>query len=186
MILSLKGKRKLLLPALCALAVLAVLLPLVLCSGGGDSAKDTETETSYRLELDLPREGASFFAQFGWQISPEMIREDTVTIPAEFDEVYTSYNALQQRQGLDLTPYRGKTCRRFVWQIENYPREGEKVLGTVLYYDGKVIGGDISSARLDGFMTTFFGEDAQTGKQEASVTETASEPALDADVFPTD
>ena len=183
MILSLKGKRKLLLPALCALAVMAVVLPLVLRFGGENSAKNTEG-ISYRLELELPAEGASFFAQFGWQVSPEPIREDTVAIPAEFDEVYSSYNALQQKQGLDLTPYRGKTCRRYVWQIENYPREGEKVLGTVLYYDGKVIGGDISSARLDGFMTTFFGEeDLPENKEE---TETTSEPVLDADVFPTD
>ena len=181
MILSLTGKRKWILPALCAVAVLAVILPLAIRLMGGAPKGEGEP---FPTEAATEEDRREFLARFGWEVSSEPALEDEVTIPGRFDDVYTAYNDLQKQQGLDLTPYRGKTCRRYVYTIENYSGDEERVLATLLVYDGRVVGGDLSSARLDGFMTTFFGEGGTPQTEEGAAS--SPEKALDADAYPVD
>ncbi len=100
----------------------------------------------------------AFFGQFGWKVKSEPVSEGDVTIPEKFNDVYTAYNNLQKEQGLDLEPYAGRTCRQWVYEITNYPQQ-ETMRGTLLVYDGRVIGGDLSTPALDGFMTGFDGRD---------------------------
>ena len=57
-----------------------------------------------------------------------------------------------------MLPYAGKTCRQWIYRVLNYPKSGEEVRAILLVYDGLVIGGDISSVKLNGFMTGFAGE----------------------------
>ena len=85
-------------------------------------------------------------------------------IPQQFNQVYERYNELQKTQGMDLTKYAGKTVKKVVYQITNYQRQDTIVHATLLIYHDKVIGGDISSAELDGFMYGFMGE-GSTGDQ---------------------
>ena len=96
-----------------------------------------------------------FLECFGWQVVKEPTESAEVRIPAEFDDVYLEYNALQKEQGLDLEPYRGMTVKRTVYLVTNYPEGRSNVYAHLLICDGKIIGGDIASGELDGFMHGF-------------------------------
>ena len=97
----------------------------------------------------------AFAKQFGWEITPTPTETEAVTVPAEFDTVYESYNAIQQAQGLNLERYRGKTVMRYTYAVTNYPNYDGPVYFNLLMYKNKVIGGDICSAALDGFVHGF-------------------------------
>ena len=77
-----------------------------------------------------------------------------MAIPDPFDEVYTQYNTLQKQQGFDLEPLAGKVCRQWVYEVTNYPAE-TPVHANLLVYEDRVVGGDICSTELDGFMLPF-------------------------------
>lgn len=104
------------------------------------------------------QERAAFFSQFGWEISTDPIEVKEVVIPEEFDETYSEYNEIQKSQGLDLEKYKGKRVKSWSYEIKNYPEYEDSdgvIRGNILVYDGVVIGGDICSVELDGFMTGF-------------------------------
>ena len=69
------------------------------------------------------------------------------TIPTEFNEVYSRYNELLKTAGYDLSPYKGKTCKRYTYLIPS-----QNARANIIVYDGKIIGGDISGITLDGIM----------------------------------
>jgi len=96
-----------------------------------------------------------FLSQFGWQVSSEPEEETTVTIPAEFDKVFLGYNELQKRQGLNLSKYKRKEVTRYTYTVTNYPGYDGKVYANILVYRNKVIGGDICSADVNGFIHGF-------------------------------
>lgn len=132
----------------------------------------------------------AFLAQFGWEVEPEPLEIRDIVIPEVFDEVYTRYNEIQKEQGMDLQPYAGKTCRQWIYRIINYPLSGEEVRAVMLVYEGMVIGGDISSVELDGFMTGFAGETGEgevflENAQEAQDTAAAAGEVAE-DAWPTD
>lgn len=99
-----------------------------------------------------------FLSQFGWKVKPDTVDEAEVTIPGEFDAVYQSYNTLQEKQGLDLKKYRNKDVMRYTYEITNYPDYEGRVLANVIVYKNKVIGGDICSADVNGFLHGFTSE----------------------------
>lgn len=111
----------------------------------------------YSLSAGTSDERIAFFQQFNWQVAPEPVSVQDVTIPAAFNDVYTNYNRIQKDQGLDLTPYAGKVCRQWVYAVLNYPNESP-VRATILVYNNLVIGGDLSTTAVDGFMAGFRGE----------------------------
>ena len=96
-----------------------------------------------------------FLSQFGWEVSPEPVETAEVTIPSEFDKVFTGYNEIQKRQGLDLSDYKKKKVTRYTYEVTNYEGESGKVYANVLVYRNRVIGGDICSADVTGFIHGF-------------------------------
>ncbi len=100
----------------------------------------------------------NFLRQFGWEVDAAPTKEETVTIPDEFDRVYTGYNDMQKALGLDLSKYRNKEVIRYCYKITNYPDYEGEVIATLLVYRNKVIGGDISSADASGFTHGFTNE----------------------------
>jgi len=79
----------------------------------------------------------------------------TMKIPREFDRVMSTYNELQKRQGLDLTKYKGREVTRYSYNVTNYPGYEGKVTANVIVYKSRVIGGDVSSSDVEGFIGTF-------------------------------
>lgn len=124
----------------------------------------------------------NFLSQFGWQVEPNPTDEKTVKIPKTFDTVLTSYNSIQQHQGLDLTNYSGKEVTRYTYKVTNYPDYTGEVSANIIVYRNRVIGGDICSADVDGFIHdfTFPGEAPSTEDTAQETTaETAAETAED-------
>ena len=99
----------------------------------------------------------AFLKQFGLEVESEPTEATTVTIPAEFDKVFATYNELQRKQGLDLSSYGGRTVERYTYTVTNYPQYTGTVQANLLIYRGRVIGGDISSADSSGFIHGFSG-----------------------------
>lgn len=96
-----------------------------------------------------------FLRKFGWEVESIPKDEVSVTIPTEFDTVFSGYNELQKRQGLDLAKYKRKTVTRYTYVITNYPDYDGRVFANLLIYRGKVIGGDICTESGDGFIHGF-------------------------------
>ena len=104
--------------------------------------------------VDSKEDRLEFFAALGWEVDPESESEREVIIPETFDEIFESYNALQKKAGFDLEDYRGKTVKKYTYKILNYPsaEKDDIIKADLLVLDGRVIGGDIYSPRLDGFI----------------------------------
>ncbi len=103
-------------------------------------------------------ERTAFFSQFGWQIKEEPCEVKEVIIPSEFDDVYTKYNDIQKEQGLDLEKYKGARVKMWSFEILNYPgyeNSDGVIRGNILVFENTVIGGDVSSTELGGFMHGF-------------------------------
>ena len=61
----------------------------------GEGTVDIETSGAVEISYDKVKTAADrerFLSQFGWEIKPEAITECEVTIPDEFDRVFTGYN----------------------------------------------------------------------------------------------
>ena len=71
--------------------------------------------------------------------------------------VFNAYNEIQLSQDYDLSAYKGFQVTKWVYRIVNYPGYADKdcIQITLLVYNGYVIGGDVCSVELDGFMHGF-------------------------------
>jgi hypothetical protein len=138
-------------------AILALVLLIVIRAAACSKTPDTAVASTgpYSLLASDNRERIAFLKQFGWEAESEPVEIDQVLIPQKFNKVYENYNEIQRGQGLDLEKYKGKSCKRIGYRITNYPGGGDNVRANLLIYEDKVIGGDICSTQLDGFMHGF-------------------------------
>ena len=110
------------------------------------------------LKASDTKERVAFLSQFGWEVSEDPLEVAEVIIPTEFDETYKAYNDIQKKQGFDLEKYKGTRVKRWTYEIKNYPGYAGNsgcIRANILVCDGNVIGGDICSVELDGFMHGF-------------------------------
>ena len=151
-----------------ALAALITLIAFVPAYAGDDrtnqsggvavDAPQTESGASRTYRYDKVKtadDAAAFLSQFGWVADAGSAETREVTIPAEFDKVFAGYNELQKSQGLDLYKYKKKTVTRHTFTITNYEGYEGTVYANVLVYRNRVIGGDICSADVNGFIHGF-------------------------------
>lgn len=111
-----------------------------------------------KLQFDKIRtneDRIEFLTQYGWTVAETPTEEVTLTLPTEFDKIMKTYNELQKQQGLDLSKYKGKQVTRYTYEITNYPTQSGKVLANVIVYKNRVIGGDICSTDVNGFIHGF-------------------------------
>ena len=140
-----KGK---LVAILLILAVVVGLLVVLGSSAEGGAA----TAESAAATVENNDDRVAYLQSLGWQVNPEPVESQEVQIPAELPEVLQRYNELQQSQGYDLNPYSGKTVKRYVYEVLNYPDTTESYYLTLLVHKNTVIGGDVTSAAQDGLM----------------------------------
>lgn len=93
-----------------------------------------------------------FLEGLGWSVSAEPIESEEVVIPQDFDKVFAGYNEIQKSQGLDLGKYKKKHIMRYTYEVTNYEGYEGKVLANLLIYKNRVVGGDICSADVGGFL----------------------------------
>lgn len=88
-----------------------------------------------------------YLKQLGWKTRDIPEETETVVINSDSEQ----YIKMQRDCGYDLQPYLGKQLLRCTFRIKNYPGD-YAVYANVLLYNGKVVGGDIMTRALDGFM----------------------------------
>ena len=94
----------------------------------------------------------AYLEAYGWLVNPEPLAVEELLVPEEFDETYGEYLALQSSQGFDLTKYQGKKVKRYTYEILNYPTGESGVQVGILMYRNTVIGGEVLSPQLNGFI----------------------------------
>ena len=134
--------------SLAVLASLIVILPASTTASAGVSYD--------RVYTSADRIG--FLSQFGWTVDEADVEEVNVTIPSEFDAVYSEYNDIQKSQGLNLNKYRGKDVTRYTYKVTNYDGCDGTVYANLLVYKGKIVGGDLCCAENGGFVSGFDGK----------------------------
>lgn len=158
------GKKKLI---ACAALLVLLLAAIVCCAALRKPARAAATVPDRAAASETQRR--AFLAQYGWQVTEEPVEFCEVQIPAEFNDVYTQYNALQQAQGFDLTRWKGRRVKRWTYEITNYPDAGSaRVFADLLVADGRVIGGSVGTREAGGFLRGFARENVDTASAPAS------------------
>ena len=141
-----------------ALTVLITLIAFVPTYGVDNSAAANAGAVAVSYSYDKVKtqdDVVGFLSQFGWQVNATPVEVKTVTIPSEFDKVFAAYNELQKAQGLNLLKFKNKEVTRYTFAITNYADYNGTVYANVLVYRNKVIGGDVCSADVSGFIHGF-------------------------------
>ena len=141
--------------AIITLVTLIAFVPALQPVAAAEGEVATQAERINYEKIRTEEDRIAFLAQFGWEVSATPTESTTVTIPREFDKVFAAYNEMQRAQGLDLSPYSGRTVERYTYTVTNYQGYQGEVLANVLIFRGKVIGGDICAADASGFLHGF-------------------------------
>lgn len=146
---SLKGKLVLLVSA-----VVAIVIVFAVISSSENAEKSEPTDGTLNYSASTEAERMSFITALGLTTDNEPSSVTEIKIPEEFDETFTNYNEIQKQSGLDLEPYKGCTVKKWTYTVTNYPgyEESQSIRINLLVYKGKIIGGDICSLEIDGFM----------------------------------
>ena len=129
--------------------LLAALLLITIIIGISHGSR--EPDAALGIQLNSCEKRIAYLASYGWQAVAESEVAQEIVIPREFNEVYTKYNELQLTQGFDLREYCGMDATVYTYAITNHP-SGQEVYAQLILFSGQVIGGDIHSRTLDGFM----------------------------------
>ena len=142
-------KRKIIsLALICSCLALIILLSI--------PQSDTAVDNVNQVVAKTNKERVGYLSDFGWAVSSEPIEIVDVVIPTNFDEVYENYNTLQKMQGFDLAGFKGKKATRYTYEVTNYPTPQESSIhANMLLVDNKLVGGDINSVSMGGFMHGF-------------------------------
>ena len=133
-----------------ALVTLITLITFVPTYGDASDISVLENKEINYDKIKTAEDRVEFLKQFGWEVAPGEVSSTEVKIPEQFDKIFTAYNEIQRRQGLDLTKYKNKTAVRYTYEITNYEGYDGTVYATLIVYRNKVIGGDICTAELGG------------------------------------
>ena len=128
-------------------AFLTLTAAFLLCLWGG------QADQVSAASADLPPsvQPADYLSQLGWEVSGEPT-VDQVRLPESFGAEYEEYLAIQVQAGFDLAAHAGETVTRYSYPLSKYPTGEEGILADLLVLDGEIVGGELRSPRLDGFM----------------------------------
>ena len=139
-----------------ALTALITLIAFVPSAVEGEDATLVGVNATYNYErIKSNEDRINFIKQFGWEVDPDAIKEQEVLSPKEFDKIFAAYNEIQRGQGLDLSTFKKKNVMRYTYTVTNYPDYEGEVYINILVYRNTVIGGDVCSADVNGFVHGF-------------------------------
>lgn len=160
--------------ALGLAAVAALVISLILLLGGGEPAEKTAAPAPSNNDGRV-----KFLSDFGWEVTNSPTESSQVKIPAESSPVFDRYNALQKKQGYDLSKFAGKNVMRYVYQLNNFPGATGPVYATLLVYKDEIIGGDVTDTSVGGRIRGFKMPDAT--KPTSPAAESVPAPTASAD-----
>lgn len=153
---------------------IGVILAVILWPRNSEAAVQAAAGPRY-TGISTNEKRVGFIESFGWKVEPEPIEVVEVTIPQMFNKVYQNYNAIQKKQNLNLEKFKGRRVKRWTYKITNYPNVTGDVRANLLIYNNEIIGGDVSTVALNGFMHGFSPKSASdtgtvTTPQSADIT----------------
>ena len=143
-IYTIRLSKKLLLIAGGVFAAIIIILALLLSDGKAASAAAISGIKSKGDQVE-------YLESLGYEVDQGSRTSKKVTIPESFDDVYLTYNSMQQECGFDLLNYTEKKVDLVTYSVTNYPT-GEEVLVDLLIYRDNLIGGAVYTTAIDGFM----------------------------------
>ena len=146
-VLTLKWNKKTAAALIVAAALLLVALILLVANGGKKDSEDVVPG----VRLTSCEKRVEYLASLGWTVDAASETSQDIVIPREFNEVYQKYNELQLAQGFDLRDYCGMDAMIYCYAVSNHP-SGEQAIAQLILFADEVIGGDIHSTSLGGFM----------------------------------
>ncbi len=140
--------------AIIALIVIAIAVLIVCVRGAGkpnEGASESDIHAAQCVKTDEER--VAYLKSFGWEVDPTPVQMQEVRVPTESNDVFQRYNELQKSQGFNLEDFAGKSIRRYVYKVTNYPgAEDQTWFATLLVYKDEIIGADVSSSAQNGVM----------------------------------
>ena len=133
---------------MAALVIIGIILLLGTRSHAAPAASGSAKAAS---SVKTEKARVAYLSDCGWTVESPALKEETVRIPKEFSPVFEEYNKLQKQQGFDLSKYSGKEVKLYTYKVVG-SKLGDNVLAMLYICNGAVIGGDVHSTALDGFM----------------------------------
>lgn len=131
---------------------LAALIGVVAAGSAGSVFALSTGVGTYRYNGVGEQSGrVAFLAQFGIEVDAASEREESFTMPADFDRVMLGYNEIQKAQGLDVSKYKNKKVSRYTYEVTN-AKDAGGVMADLLVYRDRVIGCDVASADPNGYV----------------------------------
>ncbi|MBQ9756813.1 MAG: DUF4830 domain-containing protein [Clostridia bacterium] len=94
-----------------------------------------------------------YIETLGWQIDSVPSEITHLTLPEHFDAVYETYSAVQTHSGFPFADFKGKRVTRYTYNVLNHKNsKTSKVTAGVFVYENTIIGAEISSGDMNGFM----------------------------------
>lgn len=133
--------------AVASLTVLLVFGIIFLSRCTGKKTTLDYNGTEYSLCAETEKQMSDFLKSLGYETAEKADAINKIIIPADFNEVYTTYNELQKSVGFDLSSYSGKECVQYTYCINNTDTPLE---ANLLVYNNVIIGGDVHETVSNG------------------------------------
>lgn len=130
-----------------SVAVFALLLTVFLMGAKSDKRE--------RVDISNGQTLVDYLKSYGWNIEPQPLEKELIYIPSDFNDVYSDYNELQKKQGFDLTRHKGEEVYRYTFRLDDCNSDENVRINLLVQKNGTVIGGDVCSVELNGFMKEF-------------------------------
>lgn len=114
--------------------IIAVVIAAVIL--GGIIIADPDNKNQQNIPESSPVDASTvssrvdYFAAHGWEV--EELSGKDIMIPSDFSEGYEQYAALQDKQGMPLREYAGKSGKLYVYEVKNYSPDNKKMLAELL------------------------------------------------------
>lgn len=89
-----------------------------------------------------------YIERLGYSVDDTAISVKKTLIPQSFTDVYKRYNELQREAGFELLNYCGREVTVYTYRLTDL----EDTVVNLMVSGGVIIGGDVSSVRIDGEM----------------------------------
>ena len=128
-----------------------VIIGVVLLLGARTQAASAPAGGKSVSAVKSEKARVAYLENNGWKAESPALKEETILIPKDFSPVFEEYNLLQKQQGFDLSRYSGREVTLYTYKVLD-SKLGDNVLASLYVCNGCVIGGDVHSTALDGFM----------------------------------
>lgn len=133
---SVKTTRKKIIGIICVILSAIIAAILFFYPKSGEMAAE-----SISLRVTNNGERIEYLSSKGVKTAGEPSQVKDVFLPEEMDETLLKYNEIISEAGFDLSPYLGKTVRKYVYPLA----EAEETYATIYIYNDKIIAADIAS-----------------------------------------